>query len=205
MRSRGTWFPPFSTLHTVAWCCALLLFAGAAFGPSVDARILSSLSGSATAVAGRITAPRNPDPVIAFARQAPALQPRLPPRPLWYPAAEDGLRESVPLRRLVSSRYRTLRLDQDVLIDVLARTPLESTDAARDTGVEIDLPWPDGGFRRFRIEESSIMEPLLAAEFPELKTYRGQGIDDPTASARIDWTPSGFHAMTLSAQGTIYV
>jgi Metallo-peptidase family M12B Reprolysin-like/Calx-beta domain len=202
---RSTWFTRFLTSRTLAWCCALLLFAGAAFGLSVDARILSSLSGRATAVAGRITGSRNPDLVIAFARQAPALQPRMPPPPLWHPAPEDGLSASVPLRRLVSLRYRTLRLDQDVLIDVLAQTPIELPDAARDTRVEIDLPWPDGSFRRFRIEESSIIEPVLAAQFPELKTYRGQGIDDPTASARIDWTPSGFHAMVLSAQGTIYV
>jgi hypothetical protein len=201
MRRRSAWFTPFLALRTLAWCCALVLFAGAAF----DARILSSPIDSPIAVARGISRSPNPHPATAFARQAPALQARLPQRPLWYPAAEDSVKASVPMRRLVASRYRTVRLDQDVLIDVLARTPMDPTNAFRDTRVEIELPWPDGSFRRFRIEESSIMEPELAAEFPELKTYRGQGIDDPTASARIDWTPSGFHAMVLSPQGTIYV
>jgi hypothetical protein len=58
---------------------------------------------------------------------------------------------------------------------------------------------PTGGFRKFRLVESPVMEPELAARFPDIKTYRGQGVDDPaaTANVRLDVAPQGFHAMVL--------
>jgi hypothetical protein len=69
----------------------------------------------------------------------------------------------------------------------------------------IYLPMPDGTMARFRFEESPVMEAGLAVKYPGLKTYRAQGIDDPTATCRFDWLPTGFHAIVLSASGTALI
>ena len=67
------------------------------------------------------------------------------------------------------------------------------------------IPKADGTFARFRVADSPILAPELAAAFPGFGTYTGQGIDDPTATARFGWTDLGFHAIVLSARGTLYV
>ena len=102
----------------------------------------------------------------------------------------------------VTQSRRSLKLNVEMLESILRRAPQESLDSNK---VTLDLPVPDAGFMRFNIEDSPIMEKSLADRYPEIKTYRGQGIDDPTATARFDWTPSGFHAIILSTRGTILI
>lgn len=99
----------------------------------------------------------------------------------------------------------TVRLNRDALKRLLDKAPLEFTDEARTSQAVMTVPIPDGRFDRFRIEESPIMAPELAAKFPEIKTYRGQGIDDPTATIRFDVTANGFHAQVVSASETIFI
>ena len=108
-------------------------------------------------------------------------------------------------RMIIPSAYRTFRADETALKQLLGRAPLETARRTTDNTVVVYLPMPDGTFSLFRIEEAPIMEPALAAQYPEIKTYRGQGIDDPSATACLDFTPAGFHAMIFSPQGTIYV
>src|SRR5688572_22953822 len=101
--------------------------------------------------------------------------------------------------------YRTISLNRTMLAAKLKAAPREFSAQAKTKNVVLSLPSPQGTFTRFRIEESSIMAPELAARFPEIKTYKGQGIDDPTATTRFDWTPTGFHGIVLSETGTVLI
>ncbi len=127
--------------------------------------------------------------------------------PLWQelaPASLDALRidhQSWPAPK----HYRAIQLNEAALTDILANAPMEFTEAAKDPQTEIALPMPDGAFARFRFVESPIMEPKLAEQFPEIKTYRGWGIDDPTLTMRFARTSGGFHAIVLSPKGAAYV
>ena len=124
---------------------------------------------------------------------------------LWQDVEDAALAAPDDYRVLTPGTYRTLRLDEAAFASLVETAPRELTDDARGRKVVLSLPLPEGGFARFRIEDSPIMEEALAAEFPELRTFRGQGLDDPSATLRFDWTPSGFHAMVLRAGSTLFI
>lgn len=62
----------------------------------------------------------------------------------------------------------------------------------------LSIPNADGILERFRIYENSIMDPALAARYPEIKSYIGIGIEDPTATAYFSVSPLGFKSMVLA-------
>ncbi|MDX2246488.1 MAG: M12 family metallo-peptidase [Bacteroidia bacterium] len=64
----------------------------------------------------------------------------------------------------------------------------------------VSLPMPDGSFMDFTVVEIPVMEPGLAASFPEIRTFSGRSFSGEF-SLRADLTPAGFHAM-ISGNGT---
>jgi len=108
---------------------------------------------------------------------------------------ETAKSASQPSAGLRSSRR--LKLDRLTLTEVLKTAPMEFTDEARQRSAILMLPIADGRFERFAITQSPVMAPELGARYPDIKTYSGQGIDDPSATSRFDWTPSGLHGITL--------
>ena len=123
----------------------------------------------------------------------------------WQDVDPKTLSNVSALKQQQPRSLRSLKLNVESLQTILRRAPQESVSSNKGEIITLDLPVPDAGFMRFKIEDSPIMEKQLANRYPEIKTYRGQGIDDPTAITRFDWTPSGFHAIILSTRGTILI
>ena len=124
---------------------------------------------------------------------------------VWQEVDDSAFKERPVERFAVSGAYKTFRLNKQALKTILENAPLEFDSFGESPGVILEMPMPDGSFERFTIKESPIMEPELAAKFPEFKTYIGQGIENPTATTRFDLMPTGFHSIILSDQGTIYI
>ncbi len=126
------------------------------------------------------------------------------------PNSADGVwidASSLPLRvadeQIQPTAYRMMMLNEAALRTLLVDAPLEFT--VTQSPVILSLPLPDGSYGRFRIVESPVMAPELAAKYPEIKTYSGQGVDDPTLSTRFDLTPLGFHGLIRTQNGRVFI
>jgi hypothetical protein len=97
---------------------------------------------------------------------------------------------------------RTFQLDANAFQAVLATAPMQNTKTAKPV---ISVPMPDGQFARFRIQESPVMEPALAAKVPNFKTYSGQGIDNPTDTIRFDSTNGVLHGIVSTPEGAVLI
>jgi hypothetical protein len=107
-----------------------------------------------------------------------------------------------------ASHLRTFRLDAAGMKSRLAAAPrigLNAKALAAGAGTTITLPAPDGTMQRFAVDDSPVMAPELAAMHPDIHTYAGRGVDDPTATVRADDTPLGFHASVRSDRGNWYI
>ena len=116
---------------------------------------------------------------------------------------QNAVRGKTPALKL--KRLRAATLDTAGMRALTAGAPQERSNSFVNAALTVSLPHPDGGYQRFTLVESSIMEPGLAAKHPEIKTYKGRGIDDPAATLRMDVTPLGLHASVRSANGGWYV
>ena len=121
------------------------------------------------------------------------------------PSSSDGVWQGIDKQAIVaaawqspSDSYQALRLNKQALEQQLSLAPMEFTGDLRESPAILSLPMPDGSFVRFHIEESPVMDAELVALYPQIKSYRGQGVEDGTATVRFDWTPLGFHALILS-------
>ncbi len=124
---------------------------------------------------------------------------------LWNPVSEAEIPESGK-RYIIPSEYQTLKLDLIQMRKQLSKAPVTRTPEVKTKPSFLEIPWPDGSFKTFRIIESPCMEKGLMEKFPEIKTYAGSAVDDHSKYIKLDLTPQGFHAMILTAgEGTVYI
>ena len=120
--------------------------------------------------------------------------------PASFFQTDAAARSATAASPLAAALYHSRALTADLtgLRAALATAPPEGRAAAP---LVLALPLPDGGTARFAVHEAPVMAPALAAQFPQIKTYAGVGLDDAAASVRLDLSPQGFHAQVLTTGG----
>lgn len=100
-------------------------------------------------------------------------------------------RNALPVKNL-------FELDVISLKKELQKSPLRDAGKSH-SGAIVSFPNSEGKIEQFRIFEAPVMDPQLAAKYPEIKSYAGQGIEDPSATIYFSISPLGFQGMKLAA------
>jgi hypothetical protein len=147
--------------------------------------------------------------MIALGLSLPLLSPSphalsATPVPIWHDIPADPLHPVDPLTHF-DHPGRLVSINLPAVHAVLALAPREYSRDASQRTVILPLPLPDGTEERFRVLESPIVEPQLAAKYPAIRTYTIQGLDSPAAMGRLDSSPAGFHALILTDDEPIFI
>ncbi len=143
--------------------------------------------------------------LLLFFWAALNLQSQKPIDQLWAEATPQQL-PSQEKRLITPQAYRSLQLNFEQMKSLLAHAPSRFGESPKKSDIIMPLPLPDGRTAHFRVYDAPVMHPDLAAKYPGIRSFVGQGVEDPTAIVRFDYTPEGFHAMVLSAEyGTVFI
>lgn len=124
---------------------------------------------------------------------------------LWKNIRSEELIQGERLQRdSQPTEFKLFSLDLDALKATLATAP--SRLQTQQSNVIVSFPNAEGKLQKFRIFEASVLHPDLAARHPEIQSYVGKGIDDPSATIRFSTTMFGLHTMNISgADGVTYI
>lgn len=99
-----------------------------------------------------------------------------------------------PLKNADGEQYFTV--DVNLLKQSLANV---ATKFSGQAGVEVIFPNTDGNMESFLVWENSNMDPALQVQFPDIRSYRGAGVTDPTATISFSVAPIGIQTMVFRA------
>jgi hypothetical protein len=122
----------------------------------------------------------------------------------WRSLAPEKVRKEGQ-RWINPAKARLLEINLNDWENEFLVCPKEKAQKLKSYGKVIAIPDPNGGYQRFAFAEYELMEPGLKEKWSFIKSYTGQGIDNPTATCKVDFTAKGFHAMVLEEGKTWFI
>ncbi len=119
---------------------------------------------------------------------------------IWHKLADQSTSKLVRLRpnfNTDAELYFTADVNQ-----IKQTLSTASSKFSNKAGVLMAFPNLNGEIETYRVWENSNFEPELQAQFPEIRSYVGQGIVDPSARLNFSVSPQGIQSMVLRADGT---
>lgn len=87
-------------------------------------------------------------------------------------------------------------LDINGLKNVLAKAPKRLA-AGEKSEIIISFPNAEGRMENFKVRENSNFDPQLAAKYPDIKSYVGEGLENPASTVYFSVSPLGLSSMEI--------
>ncbi len=107
-------------------------------------------------------------------------------------------------RNFEPSRYELHSLNTLLLEQHISNAPLRDSNITSD--VIVTFPTINGQTESFRIYEAPVLDEALTERFPDIKSYVGQDIKNPSTVIRFSISKNGVHGMiTSGSHKTVYI
>ncbi|MBD8081599.1 reprolysin-like metallopeptidase [Chryseobacterium caseinilyticum] len=114
---------------------------------------------------------------------------------LWTLTAAKANSEIVENKTSLLSP-KIFSLDFNGLKNILAKAPKRLA-VGEKSEVIISFPNSEGRMENFKVRENSNFDPALAARYPDIKSYVGEGLDDSSSTVYFSISPLGLSSMEI--------
>ncbi|MEI7486584.1 MAG: reprolysin-like metallopeptidase, partial [Chryseobacterium sp.] len=114
---------------------------------------------------------------------------------LWSEGSKKTNSEVFENKNFVTNP-KVYSLDINGLKNVLAKAPKRLA-AGEKSMIIISFPNSEGKMENFKVKENSNFDPLLAAKYPDIKSYVGEGLDDPNSTVYFSISQLGLSSMEI--------
>lgn len=125
---------------------------------------------------------------------------------IWQKVNKNDIRTTKLVEReTVPAKAQYFQLDINQLKEQLLQAP-DRNEFSGESNVIVNFPNAQGELDDYRIKEASILAPALQQQVPNIRSYIGVSIANPSDVIRFSLTPKGLHTMMLSSEkGTQYI
>lgn len=118
----------------------------------------------------------------------------------WRKITKEEISNETLVRKSEPNKAVFFELDLNVIKQKLIEAPSRKTFFG-ESQVIISFPNSQGEFIEYRVKEASIFASELQEQFPNIRSYVGVSVDNPSKIIRFSVSPKGLHAMFFGLEG----
>lgn len=121
----------------------------------------------------------------------------------WKQVSNPSNRNAVYAKTVKPSKYKLYQINVDEIKSELSKAPQRFSN---DESLVVKFPTADGKISDFIVQEASVMDPVLQAKYPEIRSYVGYDKSNKGNSIRFSVSPyDGINVMYFDAGHTAYL